>query len=202
MKRTIAVALWLFLSLGNAWSTVTTPPQEVVKNTYQRMIEALNKNREILRQDPGKIYGLVNEILLPNFDFDLMARWVLGKYWREATPEQRSHFTEEFRTLLVRTYAGALLEYSDEKIDFPAAPALPTSDDVTVRTEVRAKEGKPIPIDYRMHLISGAWKVYDVSVDGVSLVTNYRGAFASQIREGGIESVISGLKERNQQFGR
>jgi phospholipid transport system substrate-binding protein len=131
-----------------------------------------------------------------------MSRWVLGKYWRQATSDQRTRFTEEFRTLLVRTYAGALLEYSNEEIRYLPMPAVNNAEDVTVRTEFLPKNGIAIPIDYRMHFLNGAWKVYDVTVDGVSLVTNYRGSFASQIREGGIESVINDLKQRNQQTTR
>lgn len=197
MKRSIAAVLLLMISLISARAIAASLPQELVKDTSQRMIEALNKNRETLKQNPGKIYDLVNQIVLPNFDFELMSRWVLGRYWRDATPEQRSEFTNEFRTLLVRSYASALLEYSNEEIRYLPMPPGDGKDDVTVRTEFVPKNGSPIPINYTLHSKDGAWKVYDVTVDGVSLVTNYRGTFVSQIRQGGMEAVINDLKERN-----
>jgi phospholipid transport system substrate-binding protein len=198
MKTITVMAFFFLIGLTSAWGKISSSPQDLIKETSQRMIEALNKNREVLNKDPSKIYDLVNEIILPNFNFELMSRWVLGKHWRQATPDQRTRFTEEFRTLLVRTYAGALLEYSNEEIRYLPMPPVNNAEDVTVRTEFLPKNRIAIPIDYRMHFLNGAWKVYDVTVDGVSLVTNYRGSFASQIREGGIESVINDLKKRNQ----
>jgi phospholipid transport system substrate-binding protein len=197
MRKTILSFLLLVMGLVSAWGSVSSSPLEVVKETSQRMIEALNKNRTTLEQNPSQIYDLVNTILLPNFDFELMSRWVLGKYWRQATSEQRSRFTNEFRTLLVRTYASALLEYSKEEIRYPSKPSVINGQDATVHTEFQPRSGAAIPIEYSMHLTDGAWKVYDVTVDGVSLVTNYRGTFAEQIRQGGIDSVITDLSERN-----
>jgi phospholipid transport system substrate-binding protein len=170
----------------------------LVEETSERMLDALRKNRAVLQKDPRQIYGLVNAIVLPHFDFTVMSRWVLGKYWREATADQRSRFIEEFRTLLVRTYSQALLEYSNETIEFLPMPQLaPNATDVTVRSEFHPKTGAPIPVNYSLHLIKDAWKIYDVTVDGVSLVTNYRSTFAEQIRTDGIESMINNLAERN-----
>ncbi|MEZ5582446.1 MAG: ABC transporter substrate-binding protein [Candidatus Competibacteraceae bacterium] len=136
------------------------------------MLDALRNNRDKLQKDPRQIYGLVNAIVLPHFDFTVMSRWVLGKYWRQATVAQRNLFVEEFRTLLVRTYSQALLEYSNETIKFLPMPQLPPdAKDVTVRSEFHPQTGAPIPVNYSLHLMDGAWKVYDVTVDGVSLVT-------------------------------
>ncbi|MDV7393569.1 ABC transporter substrate-binding protein, partial [Arthrospira platensis SPKY1] len=114
MMKAIALGLLLFLlGVGPGWTTAQ-PPQQVVQDTSARMIEALRNNREILSQDPSRLHGLVNQIILPNFDFNLISRWVLGRAWQQATPEQRRRFAEEFQTLLVRTYSNALLEYVDE----------------------------------------------------------------------------------------
>jgi phospholipid transport system substrate-binding protein len=173
----------------------------VVQDTSAQMVEALRKNRVALDRDPGRLYELVNQIVLPNFDFELMSRWVLGRAWQQATPEQRRRFTEEFRTLLVRTYAKALLEYADEEIQVLPQSAMADGKEITIRTEVKPKTGQPIPIHYSMHLGNDAWKVYDVTVEGVSLVTNYRGAFASQIRSNGLDAVIADLRQRNSGSG-
>lgn len=199
MKKVLVLGL-LMLALGGGavWAAVR-PPQEIVQDTSARMIDALRANRETLRRDPNRLYGLVDQIVLPNFDFELMSRWVLGRAWQQATPDQRRHFTEEFRTLLVRTYAKALLEYSDEEIRVLPLPNAADGNDVTVRTEVRPKTGQPIQINYSMQLKENAWKVYDVIVDGVSLVTNYRSTFASQIRSSGMDAVIADLRQRNAQ---
>ncbi|MDS4021450.1 MAG: ABC transporter substrate-binding protein [Candidatus Competibacter sp.] len=202
MKKAIALGfLLLVVASGALWAAVK-PPQEVVQETSARMIDALRKNSATLRQDSSRIYELVDQIVLPNFDFELMSRWVLGRAWQQATPEQRRRFTEEFRTLLVRTYAKALLEYADEDIRVPPQPSAADGNEATIRTEVRPKTGQSIQINYSMHLNNDAWKVYDVTVDGVSLVTNYRGTFVGQIRDSGIDAVIADLQQRNARSGR
>ncbi len=200
MKRIIAL-FCLALLLGSGSAAAVRPPQEVVQETSARMIDALRQNRAALRQDSSRIYELVDQIVLPNFDFELMSRWVLGRAWQQASPEQRRRFTEEFRTLLVRTYAKALLEYSNEEVRVPPQPAASGSE-TTVRTEVQPKTGRPIQINYSMRLGDAGWKVYDVTVDGVSLVTNYRSTFTSQIRNSGLDAVIADLRQRNAQGGR
>ena len=200
MKKIIMFGLLLFMLGGSALWAATKPPQEVIQDTSARMLDALRQNREELRRDSSRIYALVNQIVLPNFDFELMSRWVLGRSWQQATPEQRRRFAEEFRTLLVRTYAKALLEYSDNDIRvLPQANTAAGSGETTVRTEVQPRTGSPIPINYSMHLNPDGWKVYDVTVDGVSLVINYRSTFASQIRSNGLDTVIADLQQRNAQ---
>jgi phospholipid transport system substrate-binding protein len=194
------IFLFLILTLGstNAWGA-SASPQDLVKSTSDQMIVALKKNRATLKQNPGKIYDLVHSIIIPNFDFDLMSRWVLGKNWKQASPQQQQRFIQEFRTFLVRTYAGALLEYTDEEIRFLPTPSVGAgADDVTVRSEVLLKAGTPIPVNYSLHLNKDkGWKVYDVSVDGISLVTNYRSTFATQVRDGGMDALINDLSTRN-----
>jgi len=199
MKKMIALSL-LLLMLGSVGAAVRLP-QEVIQDTSAQMIDALRKNSVALRQDSSRIYELVEQIVLPNFDFQLMSRWVLGRAWQQATAEQRRLFADEFRTLLVRTYAKALLEYADQDIRVPPQPPA-SSDQTTVRTEVQPKTGRPIQINYSMNLGPQGWKVYDVTVDSVSLVTNYRSTFASQIRNNGLDAVIADLRQRNAQGGR
>jgi len=200
MPKIIMVLCLLLTGLANEIALAAESPQELVKRTAQEMQAALRENRQTLEADPTKIYGLVNQIVLPHFDFTLMSRWVLGKYWRQATPEQRRQFTEEFRTLLVRSYAGALLEYADEELIFPPGPDLPPdAEEATVHSEVQPKGEDPVAINYSLRKRDGKWKVYDVTVNGVSLVINYRSTFANQIRNEGIDAVIRDLKERNLQ---
>jgi len=199
MKKAITLGLLLFLSsIGPVWAAAP-PPQQVVQDTSTQMIEALRKNREVLRENPGRLYGLVNQIILPNFDFELISRWVLGPAWRQATPDQRRHFAREFQTMLVRTYSNALLEYVDEEFQVLPPRGAVGGNEATVRTEVRLRAGQPIQINYSMHLRDGVWKIIDVTVENVSLVTNYRSTFASQIRASGLDAVIADLRQRNAQ---
>ncbi len=116
MKKTIALGLLLLVLVNGALWAAVKPPQDVIQDTSARMLSALRQNYAALKQDSSQIYGLVDQIVLPNFDFELMSRWVLGRAWQQASPEQRRRFTEEFRTLLVRTYAKALLEYANEDV--------------------------------------------------------------------------------------
>lgn len=181
-------------------NAVPTPgnisPQELVRDTSSRMLSALRDEREVIVSNPGRLYELVADIVLPYFDFERMSQWVLGKNWRTATPEQRVRFVEQFRRLLVRTYGTALSDYADEKIIY-----LPHSDSgdsvkVTVRTEIE-QGGSTIPIHYSMYNSKDGWKVYDVAISGVSLVTNYRSTFSSIIRGEGMDSLIDQLVKRN-----
>jgi phospholipid transport system substrate-binding protein len=202
MKKTLVLGLLLCLwGGGPVWATAR-PPQQVVQETSTQMLEALRSHREVLRQDPSRLYGLVHQIILPNFDFNVISRWVLGRAWQQATPDQRRQFAQEFQTLLVRTYSNALLEYVDEDFQILPARGAVDGDEATVRTEIRLSAGQPIPIHYRMHLRDGTWKIIDVTVEGISLVTNYRSTFASQIRSSGLDAVIADLRQRNAELGR
>lgn len=197
MKR-LSMALLLALALAApTWAAPAASPQQVVQENAEQMLKALGENRQELNQNPNLIYGLVSDILLPHFDFEAMSRWVLGKYWRQADAAQRQQFVEQFRTLLVNTYSKALLEYSNEEFRVLSSPDNPGAEEATVRSEIVPKSGPSVPINYSMHVKDGAWKVYDVSIEGVSLVTNYRGTFADQIRKEGIDAMIRKLTERN-----
>jgi len=199
MKKTISLisCVWLVLLFNTAQATIQTA-EEVVMSTADAVLERVTTEREALDADPGKIYGLVNEVVIPHFDFISMSKWVLGKTsWRGASEGQREQFIGEFRTLLVRTYAKALLEYSNEAIEYLPTEDNPNSNLVVVKTKINQAGAKAVPIDYRMHVSGGEWKVVDIVVDGVSLVSTYRGSFASQIKKGGLDSLISKLSQRN-----
>jgi len=175
--------------------------EKVVRDTTNQVIDRLLAEKAQLDAHPGRIYELIHELVIPHFDFASMSKWVLGKNWRDATDQQRDSFVNQFRTLLVRTYARALLEYSEEEIKFLPSEPNPGSNLIVVKTEVDQPGGTaPIPIHYRMHVSGGEWKVVDVSVDGVSLVSTYRGSFASEIQKGGLDALIAKLTERNQKL--
>lgn len=195
----ILIALGMCLSLlpaPAAWAAPSQPAQELVEKTAQKMIAKLKQEKSVIDKDPSRIYALVNQIVLPHFDFEYMSQLVLAKYWRDASDAQKKAFVEEFRTLLVRTYASSLNKYSDQKINyFPSRNG--AEGVVLVRTEVEQPGGMPIPIDYRLHEKDGAWKVFDVLIDNVSLVTNYRSSFTREIRQGGLDGLIKTLKQKN-----
>jgi phospholipid transport system substrate-binding protein len=169
----------------------------LVRDTSERMLEVLEARRPDLETTPGLIYNLVNEIVVPNFDFERITQYALGRYWRKVDAAQKASMVAEFRQLLVRIYAKALLNYSGQEIRYlPLRPGS-RAGEVTVHTEVREAGGPPIPIDYRLYLKGGAWKVYDITIDGISLVSNYRSSFAAEIRRKGVDGLIETLRARN-----
>lgn len=172
--------------------------EALVKSTTDNVLHILEKEREVIQKDPGRIYGIVDEYIIPNFDFERMSQRVLGKFWLRATKDQQDRFQAQFQTLLVRTYATALREYSNQKVEF--LPSRPRGDgEVSVRTQIVQSGGPPISIDYELRKNSEQWKVYDVTIEGVSLVINYRSTFASEIRSNGLDALIERLAKHNQQ---
>ena len=182
----------------NVLAAEPQPPLEMIKQTADRMLVKLKEDQAIIRKDPTRIYALVSDIVLPRFDFERMAAWVLGKHWRTATPVQREKFVAEFRNLLVRTYATSLTDYTDRSINYTPVRADPGAKEVTVHTTIEQAGAPAIPIDYSLALKEGEWKVYDVAIEGVSLVTNYRTSFSNEIRKSGLDKLIAKLAQRNQ----
>lgn len=190
---------WLtFLLLAVAPLVAAQHPQQLIRQTTDRMLDALEENRVELERDKGILYDLIGDILAPHFDFQRISRYALGKYWRRADEAQRRAFTEEFRELLIRTYALALLNYSHQDIVYSPVHLPPGASRVRVATLVSPQDAPAVPIDYRLHLNHGQWKVYDVVIDGVSLVVNYRKSFSSQIARVGLDGLIDRLRHRNQ----
>lgn len=197
--RTISIFVASFIlavNFNNAFAT-TQSAEEIVKETADSVIARLTAERTELEAHPEKLYSLINELVIPHFDFVSMSKWVLGRNWREATEGQQQKFVSEFRTLLVRTYAKALLEYSNETIQYLPVENNPDSNIVVVKTEIHQPGSKPVTINYSMHISGGEWKVVDVVVDGISLIATYRGSFASEIRKSGMDALIAKLTERN-----
>ncbi len=176
-------------------------PLKFVKSTADQVLVEVSSRKDELSADPGKIYELVDQVILPRFDFVRMSQLVLGKYWRRATPEQKQAFVREFRELLIRTYATALLNYSGQDIVYLPVRAGKDVRKVTVNTQVREVGAPAIPVDYRLWRSDDGWKVYDVSIDNISLVSNYRSSFASQIRRYKLDGLIAKLQKLNQRGG-
>jgi phospholipid transport system substrate-binding protein len=176
-------------------------PQQVVRATADKVLDEVTANKTELDADPSGIYRLVEATVVPRFDFTTMSRAAMGRYWRRATPAQQAQVTSEFRELLVRTYAVALLSYSGQQIEYLPVRLQAGERYVMIPTRIDPGTGAPpVPINYRMHQVDGSWLVYDVVIDGVSLVTNYRSTFASTVRQRGVEGLIRQLAERNQQL--
>lgn len=170
-------------------------PDELVRTTSREVIEILKTDKEA--RSGKKLLDLVDAKVLPHFDFTRMTRLAVGKNWRNATPEQQQSLVREFRTLLVRTYSSALATYKDQVIDVRPVKLNAGDTEVTVRTQVQQSGGQPVQIDYTMEKKTDGWKVFDVTVAGVSLVTNYRSTFDRQIAEGGIDGLIKSLADKN-----
>jgi phospholipid transport system substrate-binding protein len=172
--------------------------EAMIKDTADKVLEEMRTNAELYKKDPQKIYELVDTLVLPHFDFASMTDLALGRYSEQVSPEQRPEIVHEFRLLLVRTYSSALLEYTDQKVVFLPMEGSEADGEVTVRAEIQQAGGFPIPIDYLLHNGEDGWKVVDVSVDDVSLVTNYRSSFARAIKKDGVDGLIQTLRARNE----
>jgi phospholipid transport system substrate-binding protein len=174
------------------------PPDQVVMQATEEVLEAITLRREELQADKAKLYALVHEIILPNMDFHRISRAILGKHWRTATPEQQRQFTEEFTALLIRTYAIALFEYTDQKIIFKPLKVAEGDDRVSVKAEFVPKDGPKVPFSYSLtNRDDTRWRVYDIKIDGVSLVTNYRTSYGNIIRTDGVDGLINALRNKN-----
>ena len=174
------------------------PPDVLAKNTTNEVLRIVKQDKELKNGNSKKILALVEEKVLPNFDFRQMTQLAVGKYWSKASPEQQKELVEQFRTLLVRNYSASLTGIADYKIDFPPLKMTPGDTEVTVNTVVSKPGAPPIPIDYRMEKQDTGWKVFDVLVEGVSLVTVYKNSFNSEVRKGGIDGLVAALTRRNQ----
>jgi phospholipid transport system substrate-binding protein len=192
-----ALAVCAFLALAGAARAQDEAPDQLVKTVTLEVVELIAKDREIKSGNRAKLVQVIDAKVLPHFNFNAMTALAMGQSWNKATPEQKKRLTEEFRTLLVRTYASALAAYSEQKFDFRPLRAKPTDTDVIVQVRVMQPGAQPVPIDYSMEKTAAGWKVYDVMVGGVSLVANYRTEFNNVVRESGIDGLIKNLTTKN-----
>jgi phospholipid transport system substrate-binding protein len=172
-------------------------PDVLVKSVTTEVVELISKDGDIRAGNRGKLLQVIEAKVLPHFNFQSMTVLAMGPSWNKATPEQKKQLVEEFKTLLVRTYASALAAYSDQRFEYRPLRAKPTDTDVTVQVRVIQSGAQPVPIDYSMEKTGGGWKVYDVMVGGVSLVANYRTEFNGTVRASGVDGLIKNLQSKN-----
>ena len=188
----------IFLSPGVQAQSKEVPPDQLVKSVTDEVLDIIRKDKDIKAGSTQRAIDLVEQKVLPHFNFTRMTALAVGRDWRQATPEQQKALTGEFRDLLVRTYSNALTAYKNETVDYRPFRMQPGETDVTVRTQIHQPGARqPITLDYSLEKNGSAWKVYDVVVAGVSLVTNYRSSFATEIRNGGIDGLVKTLKAKN-----
>lgn len=173
------------------------PPDVMVKTVTEEVLDVVRKDKAIQSGSHKKAIELVETKVLPHFDFIRMTQLAMARDWRQANPVQQKILVDEFRTLLVRTYSKALTEYKNQSVDYRPFKMQPTDNDVKVRTEIKQPGGKPIQLDYYIEKQGASLKVYDIEVGGISLVTNYRGSFATEVRNNGIEGLIKSLQVKN-----
>ena len=195
MKYLLAALFGLLTTFGATAQGLA--PDALVKSVTNDVLEIVRKDKDIQAGNTRKAVELAEAKVLPHFDFAHMTRLAVGKAWRQASPAQQKALTDEFRTLLVRTYSKALTEYRNQAIDFKPVKMQPADTDVVVRTLVQQPGNKPVEIDYSLDKTDQGWKVYDISVAAVSLVTNYRSSFTQEISAGGIDGLIGTLHAKN-----
>lgn len=193
MKKLITALSFLMMS---AMVFAAEGPDELVKRTSEDVLAVVKTDRDIQAGNQDKIFKLAEEKILPNFNFEKVSRMVLGKNWTQASPDQKVAFQNEFKTLLLRTYATALSKYKNQVIEYKPLRMADGATNATVKTSILQSGGQPIAVDYALEK-NAEWKVYDIVIEGVSLVTNYRSQFAQEIRQNGLDSLIKKLAEKN-----
>jgi phospholipid transport system substrate-binding protein len=193
LKRTLA---GLVMSVATALAMAQSAPDALIKQVSTEVIDTIKGDKTLQSGDVSKIISLVDAKVMPHVNFQRMTASAVGRNWRTATPEQQKRLQEEFKTLLVRTYAGALTQVRDQTVQLKPLRAAAEDTEVVVRTEVKGR-GEPIQLDYRLEKADAAWKIYDVNVLGVWLVEQYKNQFAQDISSGGIDGLIAKLAERN-----
>jgi len=198
-KKIIAILTLGMLGFTGA-AVAQEAPDVFIKRISQEVLETAKSDRDIQSGNQQKILDVVQSKILPNVDFQRMTALAAGRYWREATPEQQKRLTEEFRDLLVYTYAGAIAQIRDQQLEFKPMRNDPSDTDVEVRSQVVQQRGEPIQLNYRLAKAGNTWKIYDLNVLGAWLVETYKGNFASEISKGGIDGLIKTLAERNKKL--
>lgn len=207
-KGFFILGLLLVINTPAIANTDTQAPDDLLKAATIEMLHSINKHRDEIKQSPDKLKSLVEEIILPHLDFIGASKIVMGKYWRLAETKQKVAFIKQFRLLLLRFYSSALAEYlsgenkdlPDDLIQYFPIKLNEGETSLTVRAELQQDSGKNIPIYYRVHLTSKGWKIYDVSVEGISMITTYKNNFATQFKTEGVDALIASLAEKNKQL--
>ena len=194
MKKLLAL---LFAALLSAAAFAQEAPDVLVQRVTEEVLDIVRKDKDIQSGSTQKAIELVDKKVLPHFNFAHMTALAVGKDWRKASPQQQQQLTAEFRTLLVRTYSNSLTSYRNQKVVYKPFRMNPSDTDVLVRTEIQQPGNKPVQLDYSLEKRDDGWKVFDVVVAGISLVTNYRDQFAQEVRNGGIDGLIASIANKN-----
>ena len=196
LLKQVLAAVSMTLALAAAQAQTATAPDALIKQVSIEVIDSVKSDKAIQAGDVGKIIALVDAKVMPHVNFQRMTASAVGRFWRTATPEQQKRLQDEFKTLIVRTYAGALTQVKEQTVQLKPLRAGADDSEVVVRTEVKGK-GDAIQLDYRLEKAGTSWKIYDVNVLGVWLVEQYRSSFAQEIGSAGIDGLIAKLAERN-----
>ena len=199
MKSMFSLVLGLLLLSTSAFAQEDSP-DALIKKVTEDVLTIVRQDKDIQSGNTKKAIELVEAKVLPNFNFQHMTALAMGKDWNKATPDQKTQLTEEFKTLLVRTYSNALTGYKDQTVRYKPTKMQGGDTDVVVKTEIVQSGSKPIQLDYSMEKQADGWKVYDVIVAGVSLVTNYRGTFAQEVSANKIDGLIKMIADKNKQL--
>ena len=197
--KTSAVLLLALALAAPALPAQEAAPNVLLQATTLEVIAAMKRERDMHGGKLTQIASLVETKVLPLFDFPRMTRIAVARNWRLATPEQQAALTAEFKTLLVRTYSAALLSYRDQVIEFRSMHSAPADTEVTVKSVVKQSGTAPVAMNYDMEKTPAGWKVFDIKVEGISLVSTYRDSFAALVRDGGVEGLIKALEDKNRQ---
>ena len=200
LRRLLSVATLGLGLVHAAHAAEAGTPDQLIRQLSLETIEAVKADKDIQAGNVNKIIALVDAKVMPHVNFQRMTSSAVGRFWRQATPEQQTKLQAEFKTLLVRTYAGALTQVKDQTIGLKPLRAQPTDTEVVVRTEIRGK-GDPIQLDYRLEKAGAEWKIYDVNVLGIWLADQYRNSFAQEIGANGIDGLIKSLADKNAKAG-
>ena len=195
--KTIFMAAVLAVAANAAWAYAEIAPDVLARNVTDEVLAIVRADKELQAGNPQKVMQLVETKVLPHFNFTRMTQLAVGRNWRQATPDQQKVLTEEFKTLLVRTYTTAFTQYREQQIDYRPLRMSPTDTDVVVKSLIKQPTGQPIAIDYSMEKLAGTWKVYDVKIEGISLVENYRNTFNNEISRTGVDGLIRALNDKN-----
>jgi phospholipid transport system substrate-binding protein len=175
-------------------------PEALVQSVSSEVLESIRADKALRSGDIDRLQKLIDDKVAPYVDFERMTRLSVGRGWRSASPDQRQALMKEFRSLLVRTYSGALSNVTDHQVKMKPFRAQPGDTDVMVRTDVVPSAGEPVQLDYRLEKTEAGWKIYDVNILGVSLVENFKNSFASEINQGGVDGLIKKLTDRNREL--
>ena len=198
--KLMAVAISASAFAFTATASAEEAPDMLVKRISEDVLNIAKADKDIQAGNVNRIVSLVQEKIVPYVDSDRMTSLAAGRYWRQATPEQQQQLTTQFRTLLIYTYAGALSQVRDQKIEYKPLRADPSDTDVEVRSQLVQSHGDPVQLSYRMEKMDSGWKMYDINVMGAWLVEAYKGTFSSEISKNGIDGLIKTLTDKNKQL--